>query len=105
MEKSKRKYSKFSKQEKLQILKEAQEKGVKVTLSKYNVYPATYYNWKKHAYRYTNSDHDIETVKSAQKEIKRLEQELQHYKNMLAEEQLKGRLKDEMLKKKYPKLS
>lgn len=105
MEKKKRNYSKFSKQEKLQILKEAKEKGVKVTLSKYNVYSATYYNWKKHAYKYTSDNHDVETVNSAKKEIKRLQAELQEYKLMLAEEQLKGRMKDEMLKKKYPKLS
>ena len=37
---------KFTKKEKLDIIKEAQEKGVKVTLDKYDVYPATFYYWK-----------------------------------------------------------
>lgn len=34
-------------EEKLQILKEASEQGVTVTLEKYGVYPATYYTWKR----------------------------------------------------------
>ncbi|WP_246050288.1 transposase [Neolewinella litorea] len=32
---------KFTTEDKLQIIKEASEKGVKVTLEKYDVYPAT----------------------------------------------------------------
>ncbi len=38
---------KFTKEEKLSIIKEAGENGVKLTLSKYDLYPATYYYWKK----------------------------------------------------------
>lgn len=38
---------KFSKEEKITILKEASENGVKITLEKYDVYPATYYYWKR----------------------------------------------------------
>lgn len=34
---------KFTKKEKLTMIKYAGEKGVKVTLDKYGVYPATYY--------------------------------------------------------------
>jgi len=37
----------FTKSEKLAILKEASEQGVKVTLDKYSIYPATYYSWRK----------------------------------------------------------
>jgi putative transposase len=37
----------YSKQEKLKILKEASEKGLKPTLEKYNLYPTTYYYWKR----------------------------------------------------------
>ena len=40
---------KFSKEEKLSILKEASEHGVTITLEKYGVYPASYYAWKKEA--------------------------------------------------------
>ena len=35
---------KFSKEEKLKILKEASEQGVKNTLDKYGLYPPTYYS-------------------------------------------------------------
>ena len=38
---------KFSNEEKLTIIKEASEHGVKVVLEKYLVYPASYYSWKK----------------------------------------------------------
>lgn len=37
----------YSKEEKLKILHEAAEQGVKVTLDKYGIYPATYYDWKR----------------------------------------------------------
>ena len=37
----------FSKDEKLRIIKEASEFGVKQTLEKYSLYPASYYSWKK----------------------------------------------------------
>ncbi|MFT5886971.1 MAG: putative transposase, partial [Arcticibacterium sp.] len=38
---------KYSKAEKLAIVKEASEKGVKIALEKYSLYPATFYYWKK----------------------------------------------------------
>ncbi len=38
---------KFSKEQKLHILKEASEQGVTITLEKYGIYPATFYLWKK----------------------------------------------------------
>lgn len=38
---------KFTKEEKLAIIREASETGVKVTLSKYDLYLATHYYWKK----------------------------------------------------------
>jgi len=37
---------KFTKAEKLQIIKEASEQGVKATLSKHGIYPASFYSWK-----------------------------------------------------------
>lgn len=38
---------KFTKEEKLRIAHEAAANGVKLTLEKHGVYPATYYAWKK----------------------------------------------------------
>ncbi|WP_235299800.1 transposase [Portibacter marinus] len=78
---------------------------MKVTLDKYGVYSATYYNWKKNYDLFQADGLDIKALGDAQKEIKRLKTELMHYKSMLAEEQLKGRMKDEMIKKKYPNRS
>jgi transposase-like protein len=37
----------FSKEEKLSIFKEASEQGLKVTLDKHGLFPATFYSWKK----------------------------------------------------------
>ncbi len=37
----------FSKEEKLQIIKEATIHGVQVTLDKHGVYHVSYYTWKK----------------------------------------------------------
>jgi len=36
-----------TKEEKLKIIKEAAIHGVRETLDKYGVYPATYYSWKR----------------------------------------------------------
>jgi len=38
---------KFTAEDKLKIVKEASEQGVTKTLAKYNVYPATYYSWRR----------------------------------------------------------
>lgn len=38
---------KFTTAEKIMIIKEASSKGVQETLAKYDVYPATYYSWRK----------------------------------------------------------
>ena len=69
-----------------------------MTLDKYGVYPATYYNWKKSYNLFREDGLDVKGLSEAKKEIKNLELQLLHYKSMLAEEQLKGRFKDEMLK-------
>jgi putative transposase len=36
-----------TKSEKLAILKEASTQGVRATIEKYGIYPATYYSWRK----------------------------------------------------------
>lgn len=38
----------FTKEEKLNIIKEASEKGITETLEKYGVYKASYYDWKNY---------------------------------------------------------
>lgn len=104
MEKTEKGTKKFTKDEKLAVLKEASENGVKVTLEKYDVYPATYYYWKR---KFADAggaglSHGVARKKLA--EIRKLKRENQALKTLLAEKELEGHLKDEMLKKKYPHL-
>ena len=95
---------KFSKSEKLAILKEAEQQGVKLTLEKYGIYPGTFYYWKNKFEQLgeTGLQHGMNKKQLA--EIRRLEKENRMLKEMLAEEQLESKLKDELLKKKYPHL-
>lgn len=104
MKKTKKGVKKFTKSEKLAIIKEAGEKGVKPTLAKYDLYPATYYYWKKQLLANGEGGLEHRRVKDQQTEIKRLEKENTALKILLAEKELESKLKDEMLKKKYPEL-
>ena len=95
---------KFTKAEKLRILKEAKVKGVKKTLDKYNLYPATFYYWKKKLTIYGVDGLDHQVIKDKTAHIKKLEKENETLKILLAEKELEGKLKTELLKKKYPEL-
>ena len=91
---------KFSKEEKLSILKEAQENGVNATLLKHGIYPVTYYSWKKKYEEMGEAGFRHGMTPEHLKEIKRLEKENALLKKLLAEKELEGHLKDELLKKK-----
>jgi len=91
---------KFSKEEKLNILKEASEQGVKNTLDKHGLYPATYYSWKK-KFEQMGEAGFRHGMTEYLKEIRRLEKENALLKKIVAEKELEGRLKDELIKKKY----
>ena len=92
---------KFSKEEKLSILKEASQHGVTITLEKHGVYPASYYSWKKKLDSMGEEGLDHGMSKPQLKRIRHLEKENQMLKELVAEKELEGRLKDELLKKKY----
>ena len=92
---------KFTKEEKLQILKEVEQKGVKETLEKHGIYPATYYSWKNKYEQMGEMGFRHGMIPEHIKEIKRLEKENGLLKKLLAEKELEGHLKTEMLKKKY----
>ncbi len=95
---------KFTQEEKLKILKEAKEKGVGVTLSKYGVYQATYYYWRKKFLVYGEEGLQHRQQRDLQKKLKQLEEENKKLKELLGKKELESELKDEMLKKKYPEL-
>ena len=91
----------FSKEQKLQILKEVAENGVNITLEKHGIYPATYYSWKNKFEQMGEAGFRHGMTKEQVKEIRRLEKENGLLKKLLAEKDLEGHLKDELLKKKY----
>ncbi len=104
MEKTEKGTKKFTEEEKLAILDEASKEGVKVTLAKYDLCPATYYYWKKKLFLHGEEGLKHQTLKDRNREIKQLRKENEALKLLLAEKELEGRLKDDMLKKKYPEL-
>ena len=91
----------FTKEEKLQLIKEASEQGVKPTLEKHGVYPASYYSWKqKYEQMGEEGFHHGMTPKHL-KRIRELEKENGHLKQLLAEKELENKLKGDLLKKKW----
>lgn len=91
----------FSKETKLSILQEAKENGVNVTLLKHGLYPVTYYSWKKKFEQMGEEGFRHGMTPEHLKEIKRLEKENELLKKLLAEKELEGHLKSELLKKKF----
>lgn len=92
---------KWDSKAKLSILKEAKEKGVVQTARLHDLYPSTIYDWQK-----SFKDKGEEGLSNRKPRLKdsdlaRLVQENNQLKLMLAEEQLKGRMKDELIKKKH----
>lgn len=95
---------KHTEEEKLKILQEAEKNGVKVTLEKHGLYPATFYYWKKKLA--LDPEHGLKHgfAKDKEARLKKLELENIALKAIVAEKELESKLKDELLKKKYPHL-
>jgi putative transposase len=91
---------KFTKEEKLKIIKEASEQGVKVTLEKYSVFPASYYAWKKKMETMGEEGFSHGMTPDQLKRIRELEKENKLLKEIVIQKELEGKLKDELLKKK-----
>jgi putative transposase len=91
----------FTKEQKLAILKEASEQGVTFVIEKHGIYPATFYSWKKKFESMGEQGFRHGMTPAHLKEIKRLEKENSLLKKLLAEKELEGHLKDEIIKKKY----
>lgn len=92
---------KFSKEDKLRVIKEASEQGVTVTLEKHGIYPATFYSWRNKLETMGEEGFRHGMTPAHLKEIRRLEKENGLLKKLLAEKELEGLLKDELIKKKY----
>jgi len=91
----------FTKEEKLRIIQEASEQGVKVILQKYDLYPATYYSWKSKLEEMGEIGLEHGMNPKHLKRIRELEKENLALNQLLAEKELEGRLKSELLKKKW----
>lgn len=100
----KRTRKKYSKADKLKILKEAGLKGVTRTLEKHGIYPATFYAWKKKFDQMGDVGLDHGMTQKRIAKIKEQEQEIALLKRLLAEKEIESKLKDELLKKEYPKV-
>lgn len=90
---------KFTREEKLEVLREASAHGVKLTLEKYGIYPATYYNWKRQLEEQGESNFGKKVAKAQRKEIKQLEDENRKLKELVAEKELMIRMLKELRKK------
>jgi putative transposase len=91
----------FTLEQKLAILKEASENGVSLTLKKHGVFPATYYQWKKKFETMGVEGFRHGVTPGQLKRIRELEKENQLLKEIIVEKELEGKLKDELLKKKF----
>jgi putative transposase len=91
----------FTKEEKLKIIKEASEQGVKPTLEKYNIYPVSYYSWKKKFETMGEDGFAHGMTPDQLKRIRELEKENKALKEIVIQKELEGKLKDELLKKKF----
>lgn len=99
MKTSKKGTKKFTEAEKLGILKEAQSKGVKETLTKYGLYPATYYYWKRNFQLYGTNGLEHKKTKDTDNRNKLLAEENARLKMLLAEKELQLKYPDISLKK------
>lgn len=89
----------FSKEEKLRIIKEAAEQGVKETLAKYDIYPASYYSWKKKFEEMGEEGFRHGITKGKLKALRRLEKENAQLKELVAEKELQIKMLKELRKK------
>lgn len=91
---------KYSKEQKLQIIKEATEHGVTSTLEKHGIYAATYYSWKKKLDSMGEDGLNFRMTEPQLKRIRELEKENLELKQMLAESALTQRLRERLDQKK-----
>ncbi|MDD2387831.1 MAG: transposase [Bacteroidales bacterium] len=92
---------KFTTEQKLAILKEASENGVNVTLEKYGIFSASFYQWKKKLDTMGAEGFTHGMTTAQLKRIRELEKENRLLKELIVEKELEGKLKDELLKKKF----
>ena len=89
----------WSLEEKAKIVKYYQESGSAKACKEFNVSSASLYRWV--ADLSAPNSADISTLQSKDREIQRLQREVQAYKEIIAEKELCLRIKDALLKKSH----
>jgi putative transposase len=90
----------FSKEEKLAIINEASINGVKPTLEKHGIYPASYFSWKKKFESMGEEGFNHGMTPQYLKRIRELEKDNLALKQLVTEKEMESKLKGELLKKK-----
>ena len=93
-------YKRWSKKEKLAILRGAEQEGVVRTCRKFDVSSATFYHWKKSFDAYGEAGFS-ETKSPADTKYKNLEDENRRLKKLLVDKDLALEAQKELLKKKF----
>lgn len=90
------KRKKWSTEEKLTLIEEAEREGVVATCRKYGIYASVYYQWKR---RYDALGIKGLSRRSSDPEFERLIRENQRLKQLLADKELELSIKESLLKK------
>lgn len=89
---------KWSEAQKLQIIQEVEQTGLTETLRKYNLSQSLFHRWRK-AYNGEGMQGLRPHYKTVDPEFKRLQQENERLKKIIAKQALEIDFKDELLKK------
>lgn len=91
-------HRKWSEAQKLQIIQEAEQNGQTETLRKYNLAHSLFIRWRK-AYTSHGAVGLKAQYKTLDPDVRRLEQENERLKRIIAKQALEIEFKDELLKK------
>lgn len=91
---------KWTEAQKLQVIQEAEQNGLMETLRKHNVAHSLFNRWR-HAYQDEGMGGLRSRYKTVDPEVKRLQQENERLKKIIAKQALEIDFKDELLKKSH----
>lgn len=89
---------KFSLEEKLQIIHEADHQGIEVTIRKYQLSKSLYYKWKN-SFDREGTDGLAPKYRKVDPQVRELEKENERLRRIIAKQALYLEIKDELLKK------
>lgn len=92
---------KFSLEEKLQIIHEADQRGIELTLRKYQLSRSLYYKWKN-SFDRQGTDSLTPRYHKVDPQVRELEKENERLRRIIAKQALYLEIKDELLKKSQP---